>query len=111
MNFIRVHAWIQPTCHFSPFFSGSTRTVADAALFLEVTAGPDDRDRLSLEKPAPHYRDELNAGISGLRIAWSPDLGYVDNLDPEVASITAKAAAVYESLGAHVEELQKAAAK
>lgn len=103
-QFGRIPTWPQGVgqlAHLGPL----TRTVADAALYLEVTAGPNDRDRLSLEKPPPAYRSGLDAGIKGLRVAWSPDLGYVDNLDPQVATITAQAAAVFESLGAEVEEL------
>jgi aspartyl-tRNA(Asn)/glutamyl-tRNA(Gln) amidotransferase subunit A len=83
-----------------------TRTVADAALFLSATAGPDDRDRFSLEAPPADYAAALEHGVSGLRIAWSPDLGYVDNLDPEVRRITEIAAGAFESAGATVESIE-----
>ncbi len=82
-----------------------TRTVADAALFLSVTAGPDDRDRFSLEAAPADYVGRLHEGIAGLKIGWSPALGYVDQLDPQVRDITADAAGAFESLGAHVEEV------
>ena len=82
-----------------------TRTVADAALFLSVTAGPDDRDRFSLEAAPADYLGKLGAGIAGKRMAWSPTLGYVDNLDPEVRQITEQAAQVFADLGAVVEEV------
>jgi aspartyl-tRNA(Asn)/glutamyl-tRNA(Gln) amidotransferase subunit A len=38
-------------------------------------------------------------------IAWSPRLGYVRNLHPEVEAATAKAAAKFAELGARVEEI------
>lgn len=82
-----------------------TRTVADAALFLSVTAGPSDVDRFSLEGAPADYLQGLHDGIRGLRVAWSPDLGYVDNLHPEVRGITEAAARAFEELGCHLEEV------
>lgn len=82
-----------------------TRTVADAALFLSVTAGPSNRDRFSQEAPPAPYLERLRDGVSGMRVAWSADLGYVDNLDPQVRDITTSAARAFEDLGAHVEEV------
>ena len=80
-----------------------TRTVTDAALMLEVMAGPDDRDMTSLPEK-PEYLTKLNKGISGLKVAWSPDLGYLP-VDQEVAVPVAKAVKVFEELGCHVEEV------
>jgi Asp-tRNA(Asn)/Glu-tRNA(Gln) amidotransferase A subunit family amidase len=57
--------------HFGPL----TRTVEDAALFLNATQGPDDRDIASLP-PLPPIADPLPRDVRGLRIALSPDLGY-----------------------------------
>ncbi len=78
-----------------------TRSVADAALALEVIAGRDDRDRFSIAEADPRYLSLLQQGVRGLRIAWSPDLGYA-TLDPEVRALTDKAARVFEQLGANV---------
>ncbi len=80
-----------------------TRSVRDAALMLSETAGPDVRDITAIHTPAPDFRVGLEDGVRGLRIAWSPRLGYVEKLDPEVEEMTAKAARVFEELGAHVE--------
>jgi aspartyl-tRNA(Asn)/glutamyl-tRNA(Gln) amidotransferase subunit A len=80
-----------------------TRTVRDAALMLDVLAGPDDRDRLSLPADAgPPFLDACEDGLAGLSVAWSADLGH-GIVDPEVAEICAKAAEVFETLGCHVE--------
>jgi Asp-tRNA(Asn)/Glu-tRNA(Gln) amidotransferase A subunit family amidase len=80
-----------------------TRTVRDAALMLDVLAGPDDRDRHSLpaDGGAP-YLAACDDGIAGLSVAWSADLGH-GRVDPEVADLCAEAAVQFESLGCHVE--------
>jgi aspartyl-tRNA(Asn)/glutamyl-tRNA(Gln) amidotransferase subunit A len=81
-----------------------TRTVRDAALMMTIIADPDPRDIWALHNPAPDYRIGLDEGVRGLRIAWSPRLGFVDRIDPEVEQIAARAALVYESLGATVQQ-------
>ncbi|MFB3816622.1 MAG: amidase [Candidatus Methylomirabilales bacterium] len=81
------------------------RTVADCALMLEAMAGPDDRDPLSLPS-GPAVAAGLAAGIRGLRVAWSPTLGYA-RVDPEVAAVTGAAAARFPDLGCQVEEVEK----
>jgi aspartyl-tRNA(Asn)/glutamyl-tRNA(Gln) amidotransferase subunit A len=81
-----------------------TRSVADAALMLSVIGGPDERDMTAWNTPSPDYRVGLDDGVRGLRIAWSPRLGYVKKLHPEVEAATTKAAQVFTELGATVEE-------
>ena len=80
-----------------------TRTVADSALMLGVLAGFDHRDVTSLRAPVPDYLADLNRGVTGLRIAWSSNLGYLP-VDPEVLQSTTKAAHSFAELGASVEE-------
>lgn len=79
-----------------------TRTVADSALMLKVMAGADPRDRLSIPTDTDYLAD-LEGDIAGLRVAWSPDLGYA-LVDPEVREIVTKAALRFEELGCLVEE-------
>jgi len=80
-----------------------TRTVRDAALVLDALAGPDDRDRFSLQAEAgPSFLESCEGGLAGLSVAWSADLGHAI-VDPEVAEICAKAAEDFEALGCHVE--------
>jgi aspartyl-tRNA(Asn)/glutamyl-tRNA(Gln) amidotransferase subunit A len=81
-----------------------TRTVADAALMLTVISGPDERDMMAWNTPVPDFRVGLNDGVRGLRVAWSPRLGYVQKLDREVEAATRKAAQAFGDLGAIVEE-------
>jgi aspartyl-tRNA(Asn)/glutamyl-tRNA(Gln) amidotransferase subunit A len=77
-----------------------TRTVADAALMLTVMAGGDARDRLSWSSGID-YLSELKPDISGLRVAWSPDLGYA-RLDADVRAMTEAAASCFQDLGCEV---------
>ncbi len=88
--------------HFSQ--SGPmSRTVADSALLLQVLAGPDDRDVLSIRETPPDFSAGLSLGVKGLRIAWSADLGYAA-VDPEVIRVAGAAAQVFQELGATVVE-------
>jgi aspartyl-tRNA(Asn)/glutamyl-tRNA(Gln) amidotransferase subunit A len=80
-----------------------TRTVADAALMLSVISGPDIRDWYALPFEDRNYRDGIDGGIDGLRIAFSGNLGFAD-VDPNVAAIVADAAQVFARLGATVEK-------
>ncbi len=82
-----------------------TRTVGDAALMLSVIGGPDARDNTAWNTPAPDFRIGLNEGVQGLRVAWSPRLGYVKKIDPDVEAATAKAAQVFADLGARVDQV------
>jgi aspartyl-tRNA(Asn)/glutamyl-tRNA(Gln) amidotransferase subunit A len=80
-----------------------TRSVTDAALMLNVLAQPDARDWHALPYEPRDWRTGLEQGVADLRIAYSPDLGYA-KVDAEVAAIVKKAVAVFEDLGAKVEE-------
>ena len=79
-----------------------TRTVRDAALLLDVVAGADPRDRLSWSSHV-NYLDSAHGGVRGLRVAWSPDLGYA-RVDPAVRSAAEAAARRFADLGCTVEE-------
>lgn len=82
-----------------------TRTVADAALMLDVIAGPDDRDRVSLPSTGERFSDAVGKSIKGMRIAWSADLGHIP-VDPEVIDICRSAANAFSDLGATVENYE-----
>ncbi len=102
-TFGRVPAWpLSPfgtVAHVGPI----TRSVADAALMLNVIALPDARDWHALPFDARDWRAGLDAGVRDLRIAFSPNLGYA-TVDAEVASEVANAAKVFAELGAKVEQ-------
>ncbi|MBT5818832.1 MAG: amidase [Proteobacteria bacterium] len=79
------------------------RNVADAAMLLDVMAGYDSRDPMSLDNPAESFEEAAAQQRVPPRIAFSPDLG-VTPVDPEVAQICEQAAKRFEELGARVEE-------
>jgi aspartyl-tRNA(Asn)/glutamyl-tRNA(Gln) amidotransferase subunit A len=97
-----------PAYPLSPFGTVShlgphTMSVRDAALVLNVLARPDARDWTSLQPDARDYMAGLEDGVRGLRMAWSPTLGYARNVNSEVAAACARAARRLAELGAHVE--------
>jgi aspartyl-tRNA(Asn)/glutamyl-tRNA(Gln) amidotransferase subunit A len=79
------------------------RTVPDAALMLNVLAEPDVRDWTSLPPEDVDYMDTFEGGVEGLRVAFSPDLGYV-SVQPEVQEAVRAAIGVFEDMGAKVEQ-------
>ena len=83
--------------------SPMTRSVRDAALLLNVLSGPDRRDPGCMRQKPPDFLAELDRGVMGLRLAWTPDLGYAA-VDPEVVATVSRAAKLFEELGCSVEE-------
>ncbi|MDS1271775.1 amidase [Lipingzhangella sp. LS1_29] len=84
-----------------------TRTVADAALMMDVLSRPDCRDWSALPPPQESFTDAVAApeeALVGMRVAYSPTLGYL-SVDSEVAALVAQAVRVFEELGARVEEI------
>ena len=61
-----------------------TRSVRDAAALLNVLSRPDPRDPYTLPPETRDYLAGIDDGVRGLRIAYSPDLGYA-RVDPEIA--------------------------
>jgi aspartyl-tRNA(Asn)/glutamyl-tRNA(Gln) amidotransferase subunit A len=79
-----------------------TKTVEDAALFLDQVAGPSPWDPNSLPAPGLSYLDALEEELpSGLRIGFSPDLGYAV-VQSDVAAAVEEAVGVFGELGHRV---------
>ncbi|HSC71989.1 MAG TPA: amidase [Candidatus Methylomirabilis sp.] len=108
---------LKPTCCLVPVYPAAatgtlshagpmTRTVRDAALMLQVMAGPDDRDPLSFPPTGQDLTVGLGSGVRGLRAAWSPTLGYAV-VDPQVRVLTEAAAKRFELLGCSVDEVDR----
>src|SRR5580692_8181188 len=82
------------------------RTVADVALLLAVQSGPDPRAPFALDAPPPALASPAQAArlverdVTGLRVAWSPDLGLP--VDPDVRATLAPARQVLIDLGCEV---------
>jgi aspartyl-tRNA(Asn)/glutamyl-tRNA(Gln) amidotransferase subunit A len=81
-----------------------TKTVADAALFLDVVAGPSPWDPNSLPPPGLSYARTLEELPGPLRIGFSPDLGYAV-VQSDVAAAVEDAAQVFAKLGHRLEPL------
>ncbi|MFJ2029390.1 amidase [Streptosporangium sp. NPDC087985] len=80
------------------------RTVEDLALLMSVIAGFDAASPLSITESGAAFAGPLEEDLTGLRIAWSPDLGGLP-VDVETAKVTADAPAVLAGLGARVERV------
>ena len=102
-TFGRVPAWppspMGTIAHVGPI----ARSVADAALMLTVISRPDARDWTALPYGQRDYREGLDKGVRGLRIAYSADLGYA-KVDREIAALARNAVLAFEALGAKVDE-------
>jgi amidase len=79
------------------------RTVADAALLLSVQAGHHPYDPLSVAESGRAFVGIPPRELRGLRIAWTPDLGFAP-VDAEVAALVERAADVFRGLGCQVEQ-------
>ena len=101
-TFGRVAAWpISPfgtVAHVGPM----ARSVNDLSLFYRVIAQPDPRDWYSLPLSTEPLDPEPAENLKGMKIAFSPDLGYAE-VDPEVAAAVERAVGLLEELGATVE--------
>ncbi|WP_290537577.1 amidase [Alcanivorax sp.] len=80
-----------------------TRTVADAALMMQVLTEADPRDSLAAPRRNTDYLAALHQPMKGLRIALSTTLGYVD-VNPDIEKAVLEAGKVFEALGATVTE-------
>ncbi|MFZ2990515.1 amidase [Ideonella sp.] len=84
------------------------RTVADAALAMEVLSQPDWRDASSLPAQDLPWREATVAPcdrLAGLRIGLLLDAGWGDALTPAVQAAVEAAARAFEAAGARVEPL------
>jgi aspartyl-tRNA(Asn)/glutamyl-tRNA(Gln) amidotransferase subunit A len=81
-----------------------TRYVEDTALMLDIVKGRDSRDMHSLPDEGVSYLKAIEEEPDGVRIAFSPDLGYA-TVDPEVEEIVREAAFKLEKFG-EVEEVK-----
>lgn len=103
-HFGRVPVWpvsATPTlAHVGPL----ARNVQDAALLFTAIAGYDARDPAGVAGPVPDVLSACHASPAGLRVAWSPTLGYA-RPDPEVAAVCEAAARRFEDLGCTVDQV------
>jgi aspartyl-tRNA(Asn)/glutamyl-tRNA(Gln) amidotransferase subunit A len=82
------------------------RTVEDAALLFMACAGYDARDPYAVAGPVPDLLAACRRDAKGLRIAYSPTLGYAQP-DAEVLRVVGAAARQFEALGCQVELVER----
>lgn len=87
-----------PCSHLGPM----ARTVEDAALTLDVMAGPHPEDPFSLPEPSDDYVAATSRPVDDLTVAYSPDLGSYPVADP-VRETVGDAVEAFEATGATVE--------
>lgn len=95
-----------PGTHLPNFTSQQgplSRNVKDSAMMLQVLAGYDPRDPSSLRETPPDFIAALDKDIKGLRIGWTPDMGFASS-EPEILETCSKAARVFEELGCSVDD-------
>jgi aspartyl-tRNA(Asn)/glutamyl-tRNA(Gln) amidotransferase subunit A len=64
-----------------------SRNVRDAAMMLNVIAGPDPRDSTAVTVPVADYTAALEEGVKGMRIGLSPDFFKIQYFDHESGEI------------------------
>lgn len=94
--FVNTHPYV--------FLGPLARTVEDAALMLDVMAGPDSADPFSLPAPAESYRSATRESVAELSVAYSPDLG-ICTVGAEVRSVVEDALDAFTAIGGEVTEL------
>jgi aspartyl-tRNA(Asn)/glutamyl-tRNA(Gln) amidotransferase subunit A len=80
------------------------RSVRDAAILLQALAGYDPLDPASVNHPVDDYLSVLENGVRGWRIALASG-SFFEQADPEVLQAVQQAAALFQDLGAQVEEV------
>jgi aspartyl-tRNA(Asn)/glutamyl-tRNA(Gln) amidotransferase subunit A len=82
-----------------------TRSVADAALMLGVTAGHDRRDSTSLDVPVPDYAVAVGRDVRGLRVGLPKEYFEGEGLDPQVRASVGRALDALLAAGAEAVEV------
>ena len=78
------------------------RTVRDAALLLMAISGYDRRDPFTVAESVPDFLADCDRPAKGMRIAWSPTLGYAKP-SPDVVALCHDAVLALEAAGCEVD--------
>ncbi len=100
----RVPDGLWPIQLVSSVIGPMTRDVRDAAMLMQALACSDARDPRSRTDAPPDYLGELDKGVKGLRVAWSPDLGRVVPDEPGIVALCHEAAKAFRTMGADYSE-------
>ena len=81
---------VVPSAYSMDTIGPIARSVEDAAALLQVLAGYDPRDAITLTQPVPDYLQALHAPISHLRVGVPRDY-FFDDLHPDVSAAVEEA--------------------
>lgn len=105
-HFGRVPVWpasATPTlAHVGPI----ARSMQDAALLFTAIAGYDLRDPFGVAGAVPDVLGASESSVAGLRVAYSPTLGYA-RPDANVIAVVERAVRNMEDLGCNVEQVDQ----
>jgi aspartyl-tRNA(Asn)/glutamyl-tRNA(Gln) amidotransferase subunit A len=101
-TFGRVPAWPASPAGLLAHIGPMSRGVEDAARLMEAIARPDPRDSYGLPPDTGSWVHELDKGLKGVRIGYSPRLGRA-KVDSEIAAAVDATARLLGELGAIVE--------
>jgi amidase len=102
----RVPFWPTEAAWFTFSVQGPmARTVADVALLLSAMAGPDPRAPIAIAEGGARFRAPLGRDFTGVRLAWSRDLGGLP-VDARISAVLDARRRTFEELGAVVEDGQ-----
>jgi aspartyl-tRNA(Asn)/glutamyl-tRNA(Gln) amidotransferase subunit A len=88
--------------HYGPI----VRYVKDAAVMLDVMAGPFGGDRHSLPKTDVTYSDLVDIKPKNLKIGYSFDLGFIKAVDPEVEKVVMDSVQKFGEFGWQPEKMK-----
>jgi aspartyl-tRNA(Asn)/glutamyl-tRNA(Gln) amidotransferase subunit A len=77
------------------------KTVRDAAIFLKVIAGYDEKDSTSSQKPVPDFETFVGKSVKGLRVGI-PKEYRIDGMSEEIVKFWEKGAKLLEDAGAEI---------
>jgi len=81
-----------------------TPTVTDAAHMMSIVAVPDPREIFPTQRDDTSWIEGLDAGVAGLRVAYSPDYGHAD-VAPQIAAAVECTVSLLSDLGAVITEV------
>lgn len=81
-----------------------TKTVRDAAIFLKVIAGYDEKDSTSVNEPVPDYESFVGKSINGMRIGIPKEF-HMDGISDEVERSWQKGIDILKDAGAEIVDI------
>jgi aspartyl-tRNA(Asn)/glutamyl-tRNA(Gln) amidotransferase subunit A len=81
------------------------RTVRDAAILLQYSAGYDSHDVYAVNIPVPDYLSNLENSVQGWRVGVPQEGDFFYEADPEIIAAFQAAVSTFESLGAVIEPI------